>query len=90
MARTTPTPAATALNSFRIDGYSPFTNDPSTVSDLLRQAHGMLMVFDNAFSNSGQPGAEDIGLLNADFIASAIGGIGHLIALAMFLQEQQS
>lgn len=94
MARTEVTPAAAAMNAFKIDDYNPFMHDPCTATGLLTQAHGLSQVLAVAFADSQQAmgkGVEsDLDSLNGNFIASALNGVSSLIAMALFLQEQQA
>ena len=92
MASGTSTSAAAALAAFQIDDYTPFMSDPSTATNLLTQAHGLSQVLAVAYADSqrsmGKGAESDLSSLNGNFIASALNGVGSLIAMAMFLQEQ--
>ena len=94
MARTEASPAAAAMDTFNIDDYNPFMHDPCTAKGLLTEAHGLSKVLAIAFADSQQAmgkGVEsDLNSLNGNFIASALNGVGSLIAMALFLQEQNS
>lgn len=94
MARATATPAARALDAFRIDGYTPFMDDPCCPNGLLTGAHGITQVLAAAFSDSGALSGigqeSELDTLNTKFIASALNGVGSLIAMAMFLQERDA
>ena len=86
-----PVTAAQALGAFQIGAYRPFMDDPITSSGLLAEAHAITQVLAAAFVDSGRMsrkgGESDLDTLNPDFLASALNGIGSLVALAMALQE---
>ena len=86
--------AAKALGAFEIDGYTPFMDDPITPSGLLTEAHGLTQLLAVAFVDSGRMlskgGESDLNTLNPSFIASALNGVGSLIALALALREQEA
>lgn len=97
MARANATPAIQALDAFHIDGYTPFMDGPCSAEVLLTQAHGITKVLAAAFVDSGaleakcKAGEEsELAMLNTGFIASALNGVGSLVALALFLQEQRA